>query len=89
MTEKTQITLIVSVLIIIVTYLVSDSNILTNTGNYNKQGVQVNLDKPHFQYQEIEEYHENGISIGKVEGGVNSGSGTINNTRVKVGGEEG
>ena len=76
-------------MIIIVTYLVSDSNIFTNTENYKEQGVQLNLDKPHFQYQEIEEYHENGISIGKVEGGVNSGSGTINNTQVKVGGEDG
>jgi hypothetical protein len=57
---------------------------ITNNGNYNEQGLQLNLDKPNFEYQKIEDYHENGISIGKVEGGVNSGSGTINNTHLNV-----
>ena len=85
MTEKTQQILIVSILIIGVTYLiVSNSNIFKNTGNYNEQGVQVNLDKPHFEYNEVEEYHEDGVSIDKVEGGVNFGSGTINNNHIKV-----
>lgn len=86
MTEKKQQILIVSIVIISVTYLiVSNNGIFTNEGNYNKQGVQIILDKPNFQYQEIEEYHENGIFIGKVEGGVASGSGTINNTHIAVG----
>jgi len=85
MTEKTQQILIISILIISVTYLiVSHSNIFTNTGKNMKNGVQLNVDKPHFEYKNIKEYHEYGISIGNIEGGVNLGDGTTNNTYVKV-----
>lgn len=82
MTEKTQQLLIISILIVSIFYLITSTNIINNQGNIADHGVVIDVDEPKI----IDDYHENGISIGKVEGGVTSGSGTINNTHVKVGG---